>query len=63
VSQVAILSQEDFIEFKKRVKVLEDEGILLDFTVAKPNHKKVKVTMRTLIEAEKWDAIYKGVAQ
>lgn len=63
MSQVAILSQEDFIEFKKRVKVLEDEGILLDFTVAKPNHKKVKVTMRTLIEAEKWDAIYKGVAQ
>jgi len=63
VSQVAILSQEDFIEFKKRVKVLEDEGILLDFTVAKPNHKKVKVTMRTLIEAEKWDTIYKGVAQ
>lgn len=63
MSQVAILSQEDFIEFKKRVKVLEDEGLLLDFTVAKPNHKKVKVTMRTLIEAEKWDAIYKGVAQ
>lgn len=63
MSQVAILSQEDFIEFKKRVKVLEDEGILLDFTVAKPNHKKVKVTMRTLIEAEKWDTIYKGVAQ
>jgi len=63
VSQVAILTQQDFIEFKKRVKVLEDEGIVLDYTVAKPNHKKVKVTMRTLIEADKWEAIYKGVAQ
>lgn len=60
MSQVAILSQEDFIEFKKRVKVLEDEGILLDFTVAKPNHKKVKVTMHTPVNAEtvkRWDEV------
>ena len=63
MSQVAILTQTDFVEFKNRVKVLEEAGIVLDYTVAKPNHKKVKVTMRTLIEAEKWDEIYKGVAQ
>ena len=63
MSQVAILTQEDFIEFKKRVAVLQDKGIVLDYTVAKPTHKKVKVTMRTPIEADKWDAIYKGVAQ
>ena len=63
MSQVAILTQEDFIEFKKRVAVLKDKGIELDYIVSKPNHKKVKVTMRTLIEAEKWEAIYKEVAQ
>ena len=63
MSQVAILTQQDFIEFKKRVAVLESAGIVLDYTVAKPHHKNVKVTMRTPIEADKWDEIYKGVAQ
>ena len=63
MSQVAILTQKDFIEFKKRVAILQDAGVVLDYTVAKPNHKKVKVTMRTPIEAGKWDAIYEGVAQ
>lgn len=61
--QVAILTQADFTEFKKRVAILQDKGIILDYTVAKPNHKRVKVVMKTPIEAEKWDAIYKGVAQ
>ena len=63
MSQVAILTQEDFIEFKKRVAVLKEEGVELDYIVSKPNHKRVKVTMRTLIEAEKWEAIYREVAQ
>jgi hypothetical protein len=61
--QVAILTQEDFIEFNKRVAVLKEAGVELDYTVAKPNHKKVKVTMLTPIEEAKWDAIYEGVAQ
>ena len=61
--QVAILTQQDFKEFNKRVAVLKEAGVELDYRVAKPNHKKVKVTMLTPIEGDKWDAIYKGVAQ
>ena len=57
MSQVAILTQKDFVEFKNRVKVLEEAGIVLDYTVAKPNHKKVKVTMHTPIDAKKWDEV------
>ena len=52
-----MLTQKDFQEFKKRVVKLSDAGIELDYTVAKPNHKKVKVTMHTPIAAKKWDEV------
>ena len=54
---VAMLTQKDFQEFKKKVVKLSDAGIELDYTVAKPNHKKVKVTMHTPIDAQKWDEV------
>jgi hypothetical protein len=61
--QVAILTQKDFREFNKRVAVLKEAGVELNYRVAKPKHKRVKVTMLTPIEGDKWDAIYEGVAQ
>jgi len=54
---VAILSQKDYQVFKQKVAKLSKAGIKLDFTVAKPNHKKVKVTMHTPIQADKWDEV------
>jgi len=54
---VAILSQKDYQIFKQKVAKLYEAGIELSFTVAKPNHKKVKVTMHTPIDAKKWDEV------
>jgi len=52
-----MLTQQDFQEFKKKVAILGRAGITLDYTVAKPNHKKVKITMRTPVDAQKWDEV------
>tara|TARA_R100001510_G_scaffold57285_1_gene64855 strand:- start:264 stop:563 length:300 start_codon:yes stop_codon:yes gene_type:complete len=54
---VAMLSQKDFQTFKKKVAILRGAGIELEYSVAKPNHKKVKVTMHTPIDAQKWDRV------
>ncbi len=55
--KTAMLTQQDFQEFKKKVAILGRAGITLDYTVAKPNHKKVKITMRTPVDAQKWDEV------
>ena len=52
-----MLTQKDFQTFKKKVAILRGAGIELEYSVAKPNHKKVKVTMHTPIDAKKWDEV------
>ena len=57
---VAMLTQKDFQEFKKKVGQLSEAGIDVKYSVAKPNHKKVKVTMHTPVNAEtvkRWDEV------
>ena len=57
---IVVLKQSDFQTFKKKVGQLSDAGIEVKYSVAKPNHKKVKVTMHTKVDAEtaaKWDEV------
>ena len=54
---IVVLKQSDFQTFKKKVGQLSDAGIDVKYSVAKPNHKKVKVTMHTPVDAKKWDEV------
>ena len=52
---IVVLKQNDFQTFKEKVAKLGKAGIDVKYSVAKPNHKKVKVTMHTPVDAKKWD--------
>ncbi len=57
---IVVLKQSDFQTFKKKVGQLSEAGIDVKYSVAKPNHKKVKVTMHTPVNAEtvkRWDEV------
>ena len=54
---IVVLNQNDFQKFKKKVRQLSDAGIDVRYSVAKPNHKNVKVTMHTPVDAKKWDEV------
>lgn len=54
---ILVLNQNDFQKFKKKVRQLSDAGIDVRYSVAKPNHKNVKVTMHTPVDAKKWDEV------
>lgn len=57
---IVVLKQNDFRTFKKKVGQLSEAGIDVKYSVAKPNHKKVKVTMHTPVNAEtvkRWDEV------
>jgi hypothetical protein len=51
------ISQADYKIFLSKVKKLASKGIHIDYKVAKPNHKKVKLTMNKVYDWEKLDAI------
>jgi hypothetical protein len=54
---IRVLKQSDYQTFLKKVAKLSDAGIDVKYSVAKPNHKKVKVTMHTPVDAKKWDEV------
>jgi len=54
---IRVLEQKDYQTFKEKVAKLGKAGIEVKYSVAKPNHKKVKVTMHTPVDAEKWDEV------
>ena len=54
---IRVLKQSDYQTFLKKVAKLNDAGIKVKYSVAKPNHKKVKITMHTPVDAEKWDEV------
>tara|TARA_B100000085_G_C18410641_1_gene458470 strand:+ start:84 stop:257 length:174 start_codon:yes stop_codon:yes gene_type:complete len=54
---IVVLKQSDYQTFLKKVAQLSDAGIDVKYSVAKPNHKKVKVTMHTPVDAKKWDEV------
>ena len=39
------LPQEEYRQFKRRIDILKKHGITLDFSVAQPNKRVVKITM------------------
>jgi|TARA_X000000950_G_C13812504_1_gene618303 hypothetical protein len=49
------ISQADYKIFTSKVKKLASKGIHIDYKVAKPNHKKVKLTMNKVYDWEKLD--------
>ena len=38
-----VLAQKDYKVFQKKVALLKSKGVELDFTVSKPNHKRVGI--------------------
>ena len=57
---IVVLNQNDYKTFLEKVQQLKDSGIDVEYSVAKPHHKKVKVTMHTPVDAEtvrKWDEV------
>jgi len=54
---IRVLKQSDYQTFLKKVAILNEAGIEVKYSVAKPNHKKVKITMHTPVDAEKWDEV------
>ena len=57
---IVVLKQSDYQTFVKKVGQLKDAGIDVEYSVAKPHHKNVKVTMHTPVDAKtvaKWDEV------
>jgi len=54
---IRVLEQKDYQTFLKKVAILNKAGIEVKYSVAKPNHKRVKITMHTPVDAEKWDEV------
>ena len=57
---IVVLKQSDYQTFLKKVGQLKDAGIDVEYSVAKPHHKNVKVTMHTPVNAEtvkRWDEV------
>ena len=51
-----VVNQTDYKKFKNRVGILASKGINLDYTVAKPNHKRVKIVLNKSYD---WDNLDK----
>ena len=58
---VVNLPQKEYQTFERKVDILRKRGVSLDYDVAGRNKRSVKITMRTPVEAEKWDALCEGV--
>lgn len=54
---IRVLTQSDYQTFLEKVAILNKAGIEVKYSVAKPNHKKVKITMHTPVDAKKWDEV------
>ena len=51
------LTQADYKKFLRKVSILKDNGIVLDYTVASPNKRVVKLTMNKVYDWVKLDSI------
>lgn len=52
-----VLSQKDYREFLKRVAILENKGVNLDYTATKPNHKRVGIRFNQEYDFNELDRI------
>lgn len=55
--QVANLTQQEYKTFQRKVAILNENGIHPNYTVSGKNKRRVKVTMHSPVDIEKWDAI------
>tara|TARA_S200000501_G_scaffold297462_1_gene283773 strand:- start:157 stop:342 length:186 start_codon:yes stop_codon:yes gene_type:complete len=55
--QVVKLTQAEYKTFVNKVAILKRNGITLDFSVTKPNHKKVKITMHKQYNYDELDRV------
>lgn len=60
---IAFLSQADFKVFERKVVILAEAGVDLDYTVAQRNKRKVKITLNKEYDFNTLDAITEGAAQ
>jgi len=51
-----VVNQTDYKKFKNRVGILTKKGINLDYTVSKPNHKRVRIVLNKSYD---WDNLDK----
>ena len=59
---VVKLPQSEYKTFLRKVSILRNKGIEVDYEVAQANKRNVKITMHTPVEPDKWDAICEGVS-
>ena len=57
---VVNLPQSEYKTFERKVAILKKNGIDVQYDVAGKNKRKVKITMHTPVEPDKWDAICEG---
>ena len=59
---VVKLPQAEYKTFLRKVSILRKNGINVNYEVAQPKKRNVKITMHTPVEPDKWDAICDGEA-
>ena len=59
---VVKLPQAEYKTFLRKVSILRKNGIDVNYEVAQPKKRNVKITMHTPVEPDKWDAICEGEA-
>ena len=59
---VVKLPQSEYKTFLRKVSILRKNGIDVNYEVAQPKKRNVKITMHTPVEPDKWDAICEGEA-
>tara|TARA_Y100000361_G_scaffold58935_1_gene51542 strand:- start:378 stop:563 length:186 start_codon:yes stop_codon:yes gene_type:complete len=59
---VVKLPQSEYKTFLRKVSILRKNGIDVNYEVAQPKKRNVKITMHTPVEPDKWDAICDGVS-
>ena len=59
---VVKLPQSEYKTFLRKVSILRKNGIDVNYEVAQPKKRNVKITMHTPVEPDKWDAICEGVS-
>ena len=59
---VVKLPQSEYKTFLRKVSILRKNGIDVNYEVAQPKKRNVKITMHTPVEPDKWDAICDGEA-
>tara|TARA_R100000742_G_C4278924_1_gene102418 strand:+ start:951 stop:1133 length:183 start_codon:yes stop_codon:yes gene_type:complete len=55
--RVVNLKQAEYKQFKRRVAILQEKGIELDFSVAQPNKRVVKITLNKEYDWNKLDEV------